>query len=235
MMFQQHEAAAPFPTGAFSSTSSRTEDEIDLQGLHRVVLVTGGTEGVGAVISRKMKELGYTVAVTYTNRVQARTWQDRMEREGYLFFIYPCDLTDMDSTQRMVREVTKDLGPIDTLVNAAGREFTGEERDSAFNVTCVAMDGMIAQGFGRIINISFAAPRRTGHGRSLLDFTWEISSEIVKRGVTINTVSFDDATGAESPENAAAIVAFLAAKDSGHVNGTNIPVRGQHTKEERYT
>lgn len=197
----------------------------------RIVLVTGGTEGVGAAVSRKLKRLGYVVAATYTNAHQARAWQNALAKDGYLFHIYPCDLTDISAAQRLVNRVAVDLGPLDTLVNAAGNAVGACARDSAFSITCAALDDMMAQGFGRIINVSFAdLPGAEAPGRGLHDLTWEIAAETIKRGVTINTVSIDSFAGPRGPEDVADIVAFLAARDSGYVNGVNIPVNAQQTE-----
>src|SRR4051812_12217341 len=116
---------------AYQGLSSQTAKESSPR---RLALVTGGTEGIGSVISKKLKDDGYIVAATYCNEKEAMAWQDKMESEGYLFFIYPCDLKSLAASQRLVRDVTQDLGPIDILVNAAGKRFGRErERDSAFS------------------------------------------------------------------------------------------------------
>jgi len=128
--------------------------------------------------------------------------------------------------------------------------------DSVFNVTRQVIEGMRERGFGRVINISsvngqsgqfgqtnYSAAKAGMHG-----FTMAVAKEGARKGITANTISpgyIDTAMTAAIPEEVresivaqipagrmgrpeeiARVVVFLAADDSGYVNGANIPVNG---------
>lgn len=178
----------------------------------RVVLVTGGTGGIGTEICRRLARLGHVVATTYRNEEKAREWQIAQAREGFSFHLYKCDVSDFDQAQMMVKAVVADLGPVEILINNAGitrdstlrkmtidqwRDVISNDLDSVFNVTRAVLDGMLETGFGRIINISsingqkgqfgqanYAAAKAGMHG-----FTKALAQEVAKKGITVNTVS----------------------------------------------
>ena len=87
----------------------------------RVALVTGGMGGLGEAICIKLAALGYKVVTTYSpSNTKAAEWLRTMNDMGYGFKAYPCDVCDFDSCKACVDEITKDLGPVDVLVNNAG-------------------------------------------------------------------------------------------------------------------
>jgi acetoacetyl-CoA reductase len=179
----------------------------------RVALITGGMGGLGEVISTKMADAGYTVAVTYSpsNKTSAE-WLKAMKENGYEFRAYPCDVADYESCQACVSSVATDLGTVDILVNNAGitkdmtfRRMTKADwdavihtnLDSAFNMAKQVHESMIERGWGRIINVSsvngskgafgqtnYAAAKAGMHG-----FTKSLALESARKGVTVNTIS----------------------------------------------
>jgi acetoacetyl-CoA reductase len=178
----------------------------------RTVLVTGGTGGIGSAICKRMADMGHFVATTYRNEAKARAWQDRMEREGYLFFIYKCDVANFEESQSLVSDVVEDLGPIQILINNAGitrdsslrkmtleqwRDVISNDLDSVFNVTRAAIDSMLGTGFGRIVNISSINGQKGQFGQAnysaakagMHGFTKALAQEVAKKGITVNTIS----------------------------------------------
>ncbi len=88
---------------------------------HRVALVTGGMGGLGEAICVKLAALGYTVVTTHSpGNAKAPEWLESMQKSGYKFHAYPCDVVDRDSCVACVAKVAKEVGPVDVLVNNAG-------------------------------------------------------------------------------------------------------------------
>ncbi|HJQ55284.1 MAG TPA: SDR family NAD(P)-dependent oxidoreductase, partial [Vineibacter sp.] len=130
----------------------------------RVALVTGGTRGIGAAISRMLKDKGYKVAANYAGNDAAA--QKFKEETGIA--VYKFDVGNFAAVQEAVAKIEKEVGPIDVVVNNAGitRDGTMKRmaRDnweavintnlgSCFNTCKAVWDGMNARGFGRIVNI----------------------------------------------------------------------------------
>ena len=82
----------------------------------RVAVVTGGMGGLGEAICMKLAKMGYEVVATYSPNNQKHTgWLAEMQRQGYDFRAVPVDVTDYESCQKAVAQITKDLGPVDVL------------------------------------------------------------------------------------------------------------------------
>jgi len=242
----------------------------DLKG--KVALVTGGTGGIGAAICIRLAESGAKVATNYRNEEKARAWQAEVKAaRGYDIKIYHADVSDFDACADMVKKVTADLGPIDVLVNNAGitkdvtlRKMTKEQWDAVmkinidglFNVTKHVVEGMMARGWGRIINISsingqkgqigqtnYATSKAAVHG-----FTKSLAQEVARKGITVNTVSpgyiatdmvmnvneeIRNKIIATIPvgrlgtsEEVAAMVDFLCSHESGFTTGADFSMNG---------
>lgn len=85
--------------------------------MQKVALVTGGTRGIGAAISKSLKNSGYKVAAIYQGNHKAA---DAFHKHTEIP-IYKWDVSDFKACQEGIRQVTKDfLGPVDILVNNAG-------------------------------------------------------------------------------------------------------------------
>jgi acetoacetyl-CoA reductase len=174
----------------------------------RVALVTGGTRGIGAAISRMLKLRGYNVAANYAgNDVAAKTFKEETGIPVYKF-----DVSDFDAVKGAVAQIEKELGPIDIVVNNAGitRDSTMRRLDramwqavidtnlgSCFNVSKAVWDSMNQRGFGRIVNIgsingqggqygqvNYAAAKSGIHG-----FTKALAQEGAAKGITVNAIA----------------------------------------------
>jgi len=181
--------------------------------MSRVALVTGGMGGLGEAICIKMAALGYQVVTTYSpGNTKAQEWLNTMEQQGYKFRAYPCDVSDFQSAQDCIAQVTKEIGPVDVLVNNAGitRDMTFKKMDkvnwdavmktnldSVFNMTKPVCDGMLERGWGRIINISSVNGQKGAFGQTnysaakagMHGFTKALALEVARKGVTVNTIS----------------------------------------------
>jgi acetoacetyl-CoA reductase len=179
----------------------------------RLALITGGMGGLGEIISTKMSDAGYRVAVTHSpsNKTTGK-WTAQMKSRGYEFRTYPCDVADFESCKSCVDGVTRDLGPVDILVNNAGitRDMTFRKMtkgdwdavlhtnlDSVFNMTKQVCDGMVDRGWGRVINVSSVNGSKGAFGQTnysaakagMHGFTKSLALEVAKKGVTVNTIS----------------------------------------------
>ena len=131
----------------------------------RVALVTGGTRGIGAAISKALKAAGHKVAANYGgNDAAAEKFKSETEIP-----VYKWDVSSFDACAEGIKKVEAELGPVDILVNNAGitrdtafHKMTLEQWSavintnlgSLFNMTRPVIEGMRARKFGRIINIS---------------------------------------------------------------------------------
>src|SRR5277367_971778 len=98
----------------------------------RIAMVTGGMGGLGEAICIKLAEMGDTVVSTYSPaNTRSEEWLSGMKAQGHTFHAYPCDVTDWDSCAACVARVTREIGPVDVLVNNAGitRDMTFKKMD----------------------------------------------------------------------------------------------------------
>jgi 3-oxoacyl-[acyl-carrier protein] reductase len=136
----------------------------------RVALVTGGTRGIGAAISRSLATAGATVAASYGhNQERAVQLQSELARSGNRISIHRGDVGSAEDCRRTVREVIQAHGRLDILVNNAGitadRTVAKMGDEDWYNVLAVNLSGaffmaqaalahMLERGSGRIVNIS---------------------------------------------------------------------------------
>ncbi len=173
----------------------------------RVALVTGGTRGIGAAISKSLKAAGYDVAANYAGNDQAA---DAFSKETGIP-AYKWSVADYDACVEGIGKVENDLGPIDVLVNNAGitrdgmfhkmtREQWQEVMDTnlsgLFNMTHPLWPGMRDRKFGRVINISSINGQKGQMGQANysaakagdLGFTKSLAQEGAFKGITVNAI-----------------------------------------------
>ena len=173
----------------------------------RVALVTGGSRGIGAAISRALKAANYSVAATYAGNERAA--QAFNAETGIP--VYQWDVGDFEACAAGVRKVEATLGPIDILVNNAGivrdsslHKMTREQWEvviktdlnALFNMTRPVIEGMRARKFGRIINISSINGQKGQFGQTNyaaakagdLGFTKALALESARAGITVNAI-----------------------------------------------
>ena len=128
-------------------------------------MVTGGTRGIGAAISKALKAAGYKVAANYAGNDEAAA---KFKAETGIP-VYKWEVADYEACAAGIKQVEADLGPVDVLVNNAGitrdamfhkmtpqqwNEVINTNLNSLFNMTQPIWDGMRDRKFGRIICIS---------------------------------------------------------------------------------
>src|SRR5436309_1833200 len=136
----------------------------------RVVVVTGGTRGIGAAISRSFAEQGAVVAAGYgRDKEQAEGLLRQLEENGVTASIHQGNVGSAEDCRRTVKEVCERHGRLDVLVNNAGitidktaLKMSDEDwykviavnLSGAFFMSQAALPHMLERGTGRIINIS---------------------------------------------------------------------------------
>lgn len=238
----------------------------------RVAYVTGGMGGIGTAICKRLCTAGFRViAGCGPNSSRKPQWLAEMRAQGYDVMASEGNVADWDSTKAAFDRAKAEVGTIDVLVNNAGiaRDvvFHKMERadwdavintnlNSMFNVTKQVIDGMIAQRWGRIINISSVNGQKGQFGQTnystakagIHGFTMALAQEVAAKGVTVNTVSpgYVATTMVKSvradilakivdtipvkrlaePEEIASMVAWLASDEAGFATGADFSING---------
>jgi len=173
----------------------------------RVALVTGGTRGIGAAISKALKTAGYKVAASYAgNDVAAEKFKSETGIP-----VYKWDVASFDACTAGIKKVEADIGPIDVLVNNAGitkdtafHKMTLDQwtavintnLGSLFNMTRPVIEGMRSRKFGRVISISSINGQKGQFGQvnysaakaGDIGFTKALALENAKGGITVNVI-----------------------------------------------
>jgi 3-oxoacyl-[acyl-carrier protein] reductase len=179
----------------------------------RTALVTGGSRGIGAAISRALAEAGAAVAINYRERTaEADGLAEALRKSGARAITVAADVSQRDAVARMVDTVKSEFGGVDILVNNAGIAITRgiddlSEADfdttiavnlkSAFLCTQAVLPMMRAQKWGRIVNVSSGAARGAGSigphynasKAGMEGLTRGYAARLVKEGVTVNAVA----------------------------------------------
>lgn len=174
----------------------------------RLAVVTGGTRGIGAAISKGLKAAGRKVVATYGGNDEAA--QAFSAETGIP--VAKFDVSDFDACVEAVKRIEAEHGPVEILVNNAGitrdamlRKQSREMWDavidtnlgSCFNMCKAVWDGMTGRKFGRIVNIgsingqagqlgqvNYAAAKSGIHG-----FTKALAQEGARAQVTVNAIA----------------------------------------------
>ncbi len=180
----------------------------------KVVLVTGGSSGIGLAAAHKFAEAGATTIICGRDQDKLDEACKEAKAKGYKFFAYPADIADMADCDRFVQALIKDHGGVDFLINNAGRSirraveasydrFHDFERTMQLNyfgclrVTMGLLPGMATKKKGHVVNISSIgvltnAPRFSAYvaSKAALDaWTRCASSEFADQGITFTTIN----------------------------------------------
>jgi acetoacetyl-CoA reductase len=173
----------------------------------RVAVVSGGTRGIGAAVSRALLAAGCKVAATYHGNDEAAQ-KFKAETGAH---VYKWDVGNYDACTAGLAKVAAEVGPIDILVNNAGitkdgmfHKMTPDQwyavintnLNSLFNMTRPVIEGMRERGFGRVINISSINGQKGQMGQvnysaskaGDLGFTKALAQENAQKGVTVNAI-----------------------------------------------
>ena len=173
----------------------------------RVAVVSGGSRGIGAAISKALRDEGYRVAATYAGNDDAAA---RFKDETGIA-VFKWDVSDYEACSAGLKQVEDEFGPVEVLVNNAGitrdaalhkmkpEQWYGvinTNLNSLFNMTRPVIEGMRARGFGRIINISSINGQKGQFGQTNyaaakagdIGFSKALAHENASKGITVNVI-----------------------------------------------
>jgi 3-oxoacyl-[acyl-carrier protein] reductase len=172
----------------------------------KVVLITGGSRGIGKSIAESFSEAGATVIVTYKNAIDESYFDLKSIKH------FKCDVADGKSVQEMIDTIIKEHSKIDVLVNNAGITKDGllmrmSEEDweavidtnlkGVFNMTKAVTRGMMSKRYGKVVNITSISgvmgnPGQTNYSASkagVIGFTKAVAKELASRNINVNAVA----------------------------------------------
>src|SRR5437764_4025183 len=179
----------------------------------RVALVTGATAGIGLAITRTLAERGHQVFIGARDGDNVALTVKRLRENGLEADGTSVDVSRAEQVRAFVRAATERYGPVEILVNNAGRsgggvtaelsdelwfEVINTNLNSVFLVTrdVLNVGGMRERSWGRIVNIASTAGKQgvvlgapysaSKHG--VVGFTKSLGNELAKSGITVNAV-----------------------------------------------
>jgi len=195
----------------------------------RLAIVTGGTRGIGASISKALMADGFKVIATYHgNDEAARAFSEQTGAHVQRF-----DVADYAACSEAVASIQATHGPVDVLVNNAGitrdgmlhkmapdawRAVLETNLTSCFNMCQLLVPAMRERAYGRIINISSINGQKGQLGQTnysaakagMIGFTKALALEGASKGITVNAICpgyiETDMTGAMKQEVLDAII-----------------------------
>src|SRR3990170_8433624 len=181
----------------------------------KVALITGGARGIGRAIALDSAERGWAVAVCYRKSAeQGAEIIENAQKKGAKGLAIQCDVSDAKAAQEMVRQVEREWGRIDALINCAGpyhrvnlleeslegwHSMFDTNLHPAFYLSQAVAAGMIERKWGRIICFSMAnadqliaQPQLTAHYIAkvgILVLTRTLARVLAPHGITVNAIS----------------------------------------------
>jgi 2-hydroxycyclohexanecarboxyl-CoA dehydrogenase len=198
----------------------------------RAVIVTGGANGIGAAIARRLAEEGCAVGIFDLDAAAGEKVTGEITAGGRVS-LHVVDITDYDAVARAVASFESSFGPVSFLVNNAGWDRAANFLDTTpdfwrkvvainlfgpLNMNHVVLRGMAARGFGRVVNIASDAGRVGSSGEAvysackggIIAFTKTLARELVGKGVILNTIC-------PGPTDTAILRSFLEGPDGARI------------------
>ncbi len=238
----------------------------------RIALVTGSSRGLGRAFALALADEGADVAVNYVvNQALAEEVADAVRAKGRRSVVCRANVSDYNQVIAMKETVENALGQVDILVNNAGvisdktfvkMDYAQWQRvlsvnlDGTFNCSKVFVEGMVAKGWGRIVNMTAFTGQAGNFGQAnyaaatagIMAFTKSLAKELAIKGITVNAVAagFVETDMVRTipervlnrvidqipmrrlgrPEEVARAVIFLVSSDGDYITGQEISING---------
>ncbi|GGX44705.1 SDR family NAD(P)-dependent oxidoreductase [Streptomyces fructofermentans] len=181
--------------------------------VERVAVVTGATSGIGLAVARALAEDGARVFICARDADRVALTAKALREAGHEVDGIACDVRDTEQVRAFVRAAVDRFGPVDALVNNAGRSGGGHTAQIADELWLDVMEtnlnsvfrmsrevlttgGMLERGAGRIVNIASTGGKQgvalgapysaSKHG--VVGFTKALGLELARTGITVNAV-----------------------------------------------
>ena len=177
----------------------------------KIVLVTGGSRGIGRSIALAFAAQGSHVVLTSRTQANLDAVAEEIRRLGGRALPIACDVTNKQEVEALKGKVTSQLGPVQLLINNAGiapaasflempdrlwEEVLRVNLTGSYNCCKVFLPEMIAAKWGRIINIASTVAKvayshtsaYTTSKHAVLGLTRALALEMARSGVTVNAI-----------------------------------------------
>lgn len=184
-----------------------------------VVLVTGGSGGIGAAVVERYLAEGAAVAIVDFNREAGQALARSLAAKGGRVHFVAADVADFDACAAACADIESALGPVDVLINNAGispkhggrpipihqmdpkewQQVVGVNLNGAFNFSRLLAGGMIERKYGRIVSMSSVAGKAylgniiaahySATKAALIGFTRHLAGELGPHGITVNALA----------------------------------------------
>jgi 3-oxoacyl-[acyl-carrier protein] reductase len=180
-----------------------------------IVLVTGASRGIGRAAAIQLARDGFAVVVNYhTQKEAAEAVCDRIVTEGGQALVKPFDVSDQKQVEASIKEIVRDIGPIEVLVNNAGiiqdhllmrmpdvawHQLMQTDLNSVYYCTKAVVKSMAGKRRPgrRIINITSVVGEMGNIGQAnyaaakagIIGFTKAIARELAPMGITVNALA----------------------------------------------
>lgn len=179
----------------------------------KVVLITGGTRGIGKSVAERFAKEGYNLVLNYVSEnTDIESIKNNFKEYGNEVLILKADVSKFDECENLVKETISKFGKIDVLVNNAGITKDGliammkEEAfdrvidinlKGTFNMTRNVVPYMMKKRCGNIVNISSVVGVAGNAGQSnyaasksgIIGFTKSLAKELSARNIRVNAVA----------------------------------------------
>jgi hypothetical protein len=174
----------------------------------RTALITGASSGLGVEYAKLFAADQHDVVLVARSEDKLRALAAELEQQGVRAHVYPADLTLADAPRALFDALARDGVTVDVLVNNAGLGYVGTFHTSELSaelemlhvnmtsltaLTHLFLPGMVARGYGRVLNIASTAAFQSGPGMSVyfatkayvVSFSEGIAHELRGTGVTV--------------------------------------------------
>jgi NAD(P)-dependent dehydrogenase (short-subunit alcohol dehydrogenase family) len=177
----------------------------------RIVLITGGSGGLGRALSLVFSTQGHRVVITARNQENLNATAEQIAMNGGQVLALPCDVTVREQVKSLGEQIGNRWGTVEILINNAGiaravsfvdtpDELWDETLETnltgAYNCCKIFVPGMIQAKWGRIINIASTTAKvgyshvtaYTASKHGLLGLTRSVALETARQGITVNAI-----------------------------------------------